>query len=130
MPSPQIAPSRRQLASQPSPEIVLSSSHCSSGSRTPSPQLTASSWQVLVQPSPDTLLSSSHSSGASTVPLPQLVRGRQLFEHASAVLVLPSSHSSPSSITPSPQRISVQASPASGSAPRHVSEPLAPSSHS
>src|SRR4051794_22534034 len=53
--------SRRQVALQPSPPTMLSSSHSSPGSRLPSPQ-PSSSWQLAEQPSPPALLPSSHSS--------------------------------------------------------------------
>src|SRR5690606_25762417 len=54
---------------QPSPLVVLPSSHCSPGSTVPLPQRSSSS-QVAEQPSPLVVLPSSHCSPGSTVPLP------------------------------------------------------------
>lgn len=78
MPSPQI--SGTQVALQPSPEIVLPSSHCSGACVTPLPQTwlkvqtlglpaqvkPLSTVQLEVQPSPAAALPSSHGSGDST----------------------------------------------------------------
>ncbi len=62
-----------QSLSQPSPDTVLPSSHCSVPSTFPSPQtLAVSFWHVEEQPSPDVVLLSSHCSPVSTVPLPHV----------------------------------------------------------
>jgi hypothetical protein len=60
-----------QEAEQPSPGVVLPSSHCSAPSFVPLPQLPLSLWQVAEQPSPGVVLPSSHCSAPSFVPLPQ-----------------------------------------------------------
>src|SRR6266571_7205536 len=80
-----------QVAEQPSPFLVLASSHCSPGSSTPLPHTPGqscgqvrgsspvshrplpqndSTWQVAEQPSPFLVLASSHCSPGSSTPLP------------------------------------------------------------
>src|SRR6185369_14955808 len=61
----------RQFAEQPSPLVVLPSSHCSPLSTLPLPH-TGSMVQEAEQPSPGTSLPSSHSSPGSTLPSPQV----------------------------------------------------------
>src|SRR3989338_139580 len=98
--------SSSQFAVQPSPSMLLLSSHCSLSCLIPSPQNSLRQFEL--HPSLSRLLLSSHCSPISRIPSPQkgLV---QSFLHASLLLVLQSSHSStPSSITPSPQTFVVQ----------------------
>src|SRR6185436_3904489 len=75
-----------QFAEQPSPAVVLPSSHVSLEPRRPSPQTPAmlqtlgvpvqvhpaGTWQIMLQPSPAFLLPSSHDSPSSSTPLPHL----------------------------------------------------------
>ena len=69
MPSPQKG-SIVQSAEQPSPSMLLPSSHSSPSSSMPSPQK-GSTVQIAEQPSPSMLLPSSHSSPSSRIPSPQ-----------------------------------------------------------
>src|SRR5262245_3946007 len=96
--------SMRQLASQPSPLVVLPSSHCSFGSTEPSPQI-CSSTHVLEQPSPLTVLPSSQASPTSTTWLPHC-SNRHAGEQPSPPTVLPSSHCSIPSVVPLPHVLS------------------------
>src|SRR5947209_5654969 len=107
--------SRWQSAEQPSPDVVLPSSHSSSGSLRPSPHgevqpmvptHSGSDRQSAVQPSPPITLPSSQDSSPSLMWSPQTVMWhmafgvgqanpgstRQLSLQPSADVVLPSSH--------------------------------------
>ena len=98
-----------QVEEQPSPLLVLPSSHCSPVSTMPLPQTApgVSFWQVEEQPSPLLVLPSSHCSPVSRRPLPQTGVGSvsfwQVAEQPSPLFVLPSSHCSPVSVLPLPQ---------------------------
>src|ERR1041385_7984987 len=101
--SPGHAP-KWQVASQPSPSVVLPSSQSSPRVTTSLPQRVS---RQLSQPSPSTRLPSSQSSPAVTTPLPQPV-GRQLWSQPSPSTRLPSSQPSPAVTTPLPQPVGRQ----------------------
>src|SRR4051812_6056257 len=64
--------SPRHVAEQPSPLVVLPSSHCSLPATVPSPQTTGTSIvQLAEQPSPFAVLPSSQASPVSSTPSPQ-----------------------------------------------------------
>jgi hypothetical protein len=90
------AHSSSQAASQPSPVVVLPSSHSSPAWTMPSPH--TGSLQALVHPSLLTALSSSHSSPASTAPFPQ----QPSSATPSQSLSRPSSHTSALGVQHSP----------------------------
>src|SRR5262249_31289301 len=88
------------LAEQPSPGVVLPSSHCSLHSTSPLPQ--TGSWQALSQQSLSILFWSSHcSTPAWTKPSPHEAFV-QLFRQLSLLSWLPSSHCSEHSTMPLP----------------------------
>src|ERR1043165_7331736 len=101
--SPGHAP-KWEVASQPSPSVVLPSSQSSPRVTTSLPQRVS---RQLSQPSPSTRLPSSQSSPAVTTPLPQPV-GRQLWSQPSPSTRLPSSQPSPAVTTPLPQPVGRQ----------------------
>src|SRR5581483_1038974 len=69
--------SRWHVAEQPSPLVVLPSSHVSPTSTIPFPH--TSNWQAAEQPSPPTVLPSSHCSPLPTTPSPHVASAeRQL----------------------------------------------------
>src|SRR3989344_6432605 len=98
------------VAEQPSPLVVLLSSHCSTPPRTnPSPQTALR--QLLVQASVLLALPSSHCSPASVIPLPQndIISIVHAEEQPSPFVRLPSSHCSTLVRTKlSPQMLFVQ----------------------
>ena len=125
-----------QSALQPSPEVVLPSSHSSSSSLRPSPHgeaqpevptQTGSARQSALQPSPPKTLPSSHDSSPSRTPSPQTVGWQATpgvgqaepgsTRHASLQpspgMSLPSSQVSPPITMPSPQ-IGMQRAPIAG----------------
>src|SRR5437667_3588853 len=84
--------SKVQVDEQPSPSIVLPSSHASPAVRMPLPQ--AVGVQFVSQPSPETRLPSSQTSPVVTTPLGQPVRRQLESQPFVSSIRSPSSHSS------------------------------------